>query len=182
MVQKYETPVRRFTTPMTLVIVRTPFYKGGVPAKNVPLERRTGMVRVVYSSAMEVRGVGTEDGNYPAGASYLVKPGCEATVEVLQRGLSDAAYARLLQDPPYTRDCGIQRLPTGTPIIAPGECLVANKSASPRARIRLVPEDNLKRYLTNLLPLIGVATSEAGRVATHLEVTINQGKRELASW
>ena len=178
MVQAYQTPTREFTAPTTLVIVEVPWYRGDVPVKHVPLERRTGVVRVVYSSALSIRGP-EQDDLYPHGAFFRYDPGCEVALEVLQRGLSQAELKR-------RGERGIGSLPrsrllknTQTPIVACRECYVGSMGTSTSHRMRVVLPRNLNRYLTGVLPLIGVAPGDVARAVQYLEGKLEQGRREL---
>ena len=145
----YKAPERVFTKPTWLVVVHTPWYND-VPVRHIALERRTGSVRVFYSSALTIQSSETGD-VYPHGASIEVQPGCEVGLEVLRRGLSDADYRRLTVQPLYLSSLHrAQRLPMATPLVASSECFVGNMGTSMNDRMRLVPGNNLTRYLRAL--------------------------------
>lgn len=181
----YKRPTRRITTPTVLVMRKVCEHRDAqhrpIPMNRVPVEERSGMVRLMLVSGVEING--PETGSvYPNGAHFECQRSCSISLEVLPRDVGRDTRARHLQEPPFIgRSDRVQRIPLQrTPLVVSREPYTHwGATSMGSSHLTLVEPGRLLQYLMGALPYLGVDPVDAPTVVRYVQGLLKRGEEEL---
>jgi hypothetical protein len=184
----YERPKQHIPVPAFVVQRRVqPHWQGPnfqrIPNNRVPLEKRSGVLEITYVAGDLVLDSEKAETVYPLGVNYHYRRSCEVKLEVLPRGKSPREYAELAKSPPF-----IQRMALVDVVRTIATPLVLSRNADVSwdevgmhtdAHVTLVRPEQFRRYLPNVLPVIGVDPRDVQSVFERVSRLLEQGRRRL---
>lgn len=188
--EQYRRPVRTVNGPVILVGRRMRLrpvdgkYRE-LPMNSIPVEKRTGMLHILYiPETLRISGP-EQDKTYPHGAHYRYDRGYSVHVEVMSRGLSEGQYDEMVRRPPYTGSWSRMRrlADRHTPLLASREVDVhySGSSTSTDEHLTLISPRQLPQYLRGVLPYIGMDARDIRSITQYVESLLERGRRELNS-
>jgi hypothetical protein len=168
--EQYRRPVRTVNGPVILVGRRMRLrpvdgkYRE-LPMNSIPVEKRTGMLHILYiPETLRISGP-EQDKTYPHGAHYR--------------------YDEMVKRPPYTGSWSRMRrlADRHTPLLASREVDVhySGSSTSTDEHLTLISPRQLPQYLRGVLPYIGMDARDIRSITQYVESLLERGRRELNS-
>ena len=184
-------PHHHFTTPTVMVIKQTDTHYEGkgrslrqVPLQRVPVDQRTGWLRIVWARQLRAYGYVSTKRSYPDGLYVEPRRVVEMYLEVLPRGRTKAEYESMARGSMRTVTMGRPRLDLSgrTPLLMSSEAAVqyGGWAGGTDGYVSFIRGNELQPLVVRLLPWLGVEPTEVDNIARRLVGQLPAGIQRLS--